>query len=196
MNEEELSRLLEKYYNGKSTEEEEKILKDYFSNSDSTKDYEAERDIFGYYQDARQIPDPSFDFEARIMAEIDTLDNSSVSHKNKKNILPFLSAAAVLLIAVSSYFFLNNRRELGDTFTDPHIAYAETVKILMSVSSQLNHGTQVLEPVGKLHVMTEKCYKTINKPAKTFEKNLNNLDHLQKAFNIIDVSSGKNINKK
>jgi hypothetical protein len=192
MNEEELKRLLEKYYNGNSTVDEEKNLKDYFKHSDSAKGNEAEKDIFRYYLSAGMIPDPSIDFEDRIMAEIDNLDSTEELHRNKRIILSFMSAAAVLIIAVSSYFFLINSSKQGDTFTDPQIAYAETIKVLMNVSSQLNHGTQALEPVGKLHMMTGKCFKTINKPTIIIEKNLKNLDHLQKAFNIIKVTSSKN----
>ena len=195
MNEEELKKLFERYYDGNSTEDEEKILKDYFNHSDSPRGYEAEKDIFGYYLDTSIIPDPSVDFEDRIMVGIDNLDSTQRLHRNKRVILSFLSAAAVLIFAVSSYFFLINRSESDNTFTDPHIAYAETIKVLMNVSSQLNHGTQALEPVGKLHMMTGKCFKTINKPTIIIERKLKNLNHLQKAFNIINATSGKNINK-
>ena len=58
------------------------------------------------------------------------------------------------------------------------------MKILRDVSSQLNIGAQVLEPVGKINEMKKKSLKTINKSTRIVEKNLKNLDYLQKAFEI------------
>lgn len=187
MNAEELKRLIEKYYKGESTEEEERNIRDYFKQNDIIEGYEAEKVIFGYYSEAGEpgeLCEPSDDFEAKIMSGIDTIDTNEGSRKFRKYILPCLSAAAGLLILVSSYFFLNRRSESKDTFTDPNIAYAETMKILMDVSSQLNHGTQALEPVSKINEMTAKSFESINKSTKIIEKSLENLNNFQKAIDI------------
>ncbi len=113
----------------------------------------------------------------------------------KKYLLPILSAAAGLLILGGSYFYFIVRAEPRDTFTDPEIAYAETIKILREVSSQMNRGTQVLEPVGKINKVTKKSFETINKSTRIVEKNLKNLELLNKAIEITHVPVEKNINK-
>ena len=195
MNEEELKRLIEKYYNGESTEEEERALRDFFRKGNIPEGYESEKLIFSYYTESAELSEPSIDFEARILAGIDASEIKKGSQKIRKYLLPLLSAAAGLLILIGTYFFFINRTKPGDTFSDPQIAYAETIKILKDVSSQLNHGTQTLEPVGKLNEITQKGFETINKSTRIVEKNLKNLDYLQKAIEITHTPVDKNINK-
>jgi len=195
MNEEELKRLIEKYYNGESTEQEENILKDYFRKENIPEGYEAEKLIFSYYAETAEIPGPSIDFEARIMAGIDSSGRTIAAQKLKRYILPVLSAAAGLLILVGSYFLIVKKAETDDTFTDPQLAYTETIKILRDVSSQLNRSARILEPVGKINEMNNRSFASIKKSAGIVEKNLKNLDYLHKAIEITHISVEKNINK-
>jgi hypothetical protein len=191
MNEEELNRLIEKYYNGLSTEEEERTLKTFFSKND-VDGYEAEKAIFSYYAESEAIPDPSPDFEVRILNGINASEINIRSQKIRKYLLAVMSAAAGLLILAGSYFFFTGRSEPVDTYTDPEIAYAETIKILRDVSSQLNRGAQVLEPVGKMNEIRKRSIETINKSTRIVEKNLN---YFQRAVDMSQFPSEKNINK-
>jgi hypothetical protein len=195
MNEEELKRLIEKYYNGNSTEDEESILKDYFRRGNIPEGYEAEKLIFSYYNESSEIPEPSIDFEARIMAGIDASGRNNGFRKIKRYLLPVLSAAAGLLILVASYFLVVKKTETGDTFTDPQLAYAETIKILRNVSLQLNHSTRALEPVARINEISKKSFSSMNESTGIVEKNLKNLDYLQKAFEITHFNVEKIINK-
>jgi hypothetical protein len=195
MKEEELKRLIEKYYNGESTEEEESTLRDYFRKNNIPESYEAEKLIFSYYTESAEIPEPSIDFEARILAGIDSSEIKRSSRKLKKYLLPILSTAAGLLILVGSYFFFISRAEPADTFSDPELAYAETIKILRDVSSQLNHGAQILEPVGKINEITRKSFESLNKSTRIVENNLKNLNYLKRGIEISHVNVYKSINK-
>lgn len=179
MNEEELNRLLEKYYSGESTEEEERTVREYFNGENILKGYEAEKEIFFYYKATREIPEPSQGFEARILAGIDMTDTKQGSLKIRRYLIPILSAAASIIILVGTYFYFDRRIESQDTYTDPKIAYAETLKILMDVSSKMNHATLTLEPVSKINKMTSKSFEAINKSTRIIEKNLMSLDYLQ-----------------
>ncbi len=179
MNEEELNRLIEKYYNCESTEAEEETLKEFFRGSVMPEGYEAEKKIFGYYNESADYIDPPVNFEERIIAGIDA---SVRKNRFSSYLLPLMSAAAGLLILVGSYFFFVRKTESHDTYKDPQIAYAETVKILFDVSVKLNRGSQALEPVGKINEMTQKSFNTINKSTKLVEKNLKNLDLIQKGL--------------
>ena len=195
MNEEVLKRLVEKYYNGESTEEEERSLRDFFTKNDIPEGYEAEKIIFSYYSDSALVPEPSIGFEARILAGIDASEKNRGIRQMKKYLLPVFSVAAGLLILVGSYIFFISRSGATDTFTDPKIAYAETIKILRDVSSQLNRGAQALEPVGKINKLTRKSFKTINNSARIVEKNLENLDYLQRAIDMSQGPAEKKLNK-
>jgi hypothetical protein len=195
MKEEELKRLIERYYSGESTEEEERSLRDYFRRNDVPKGYEAEKTIFGFYDESETVPEPSIDFEARILAGIDASEKQRGTHNVKRYLIPVLSAAAGLLLLAGSYFFIINRTKSGDTFSDPAIAYAETLKILRDVSSRMNHGAQALEPVGKINEVSKKGFETINKSARIVEKNLKSLNYLQKSNNNKLLPADKNTNK-
>lgn len=179
MNEEELNRLIEKYYNGTSTEIEENALRRWFSENPAPEGYEAEHEIFSYFSAEEVVPEPSAGFEARIISAIDNSESKGGSDRIRRFLLPALSAAAGILIIAGSYFFFVNRTGNEDTFTDPKIAYAETMKILMDVSSQINHGTRPLKPVGRINEIKSKGFESINKSAGIVEKNLRNLEYLR-----------------
>lgn len=195
MNKKELNRLLEKYYKGESTVEEEEMLRRFFTGTNIPEGYEAEKDIFSYYNEEIAVPEPSYDFEARILKRIDESEDSSRKAPMRRLLIPSLSAAAGILLLAGSYFFFIHRNEPRDTFTDPAIAYAETMKILMNVSSQLNKGAMALEPVSRMNEMTTRSFESINKSTKIVEKNLKSLDYLEKAIEIVKVPAEKSINK-
>jgi hypothetical protein len=195
MNTKELNRLLEKYYKGESTETEEAKLRRFFSGENIPEGYDAEKAIFSYYDEANAKPEPSYDFEARILDGIDRYEEGRRKFSIRRHLIPSLSTAAGILLLAGSYFFFIHRSEPRDTFTDPQIAYAETMKILMNVSSQLNRGAMALEPVGKMNEMTTKSLQSIHKSTKIVERNLKSLDYLERAIEIVNVPAEKSLNK-
>jgi hypothetical protein len=192
MKEEELKRLIEKYYNGESTEEEENTLRDFFNTNNVPEGYEAEKEIFSYYNGPEDIPEPSIGFEARIMAGLDASEKVVVSQKNKRYIINIVSAAAGLLLLAGSYLIFVKKAETSDTFNDPKIAYAETVKILRDVSFQLNHGVRVLDPLSKINKVKIKSLETINRSTRVVERNFG---YLQKTIEISQNPADNSINK-
>jgi len=181
MNEEELNSLIGKYYNGESTEDEEKTLRAYFSGDTVSEGYECEKEIFSFYMASGDIPEPSPGFEERIVAGFDASNEKRGLKNIRRYIVPILSTAAGILLLTASYFFFVQRGEHPDSFSDPEIAYTETMKILFDVSSQLNRGAQSLQPVSKINKMKVKSFQTINNSAILVEKNLKSLNYLQNA---------------
>jgi hypothetical protein len=175
MNGENLDRLIERYYNGESTEAEEQALRELFQSDDAPEGYDDEKALFGYYESAGVIPAPSFDFESRIIAGIDASEKESQPMRRRRYPLPWLSAAATVLIFLGSWFFLIHRSESEDTYSDPEIAYAETMKILMDVSTKMNHGARALEPIGKIDQMASQSLKTVSRSTGRIGKNLEDI---------------------
>jgi hypothetical protein len=188
MNEEDLKRLLEKYYNGSSTDDDEKTLRAYFTENNPPPGYEAEKEIFRYYSQATEVPEPSAGFEARISRSLDSVIAGNRSLSVRKLLIPLISAAAGLLILTGSYFYFLRSAETKDTYANPEIAYAETMKILRDVSSRMNHAANSLKPVGRINQMREKSFGSINKSAVLVEKNLKSLGYLRNSSEIDSAS--------
>ena len=193
MKEEELQRLIGKYYSGTSTDEEERFLRAFFVANTASPGYEAEKDLFGLYLEEGEIPEPSAGFEGRIIGALDNEGKGRISAKIRRIIVPLLSAAAGFLILTGTYFFFTHRSNRQDTYSDPKIAYAETVRILTEVSARMNKGTEPLKAVGKINEMKAKSMESINRSATLVEKNLKSLGYLRKSTEA-DSSSKDKVN--
>ena len=189
MKPEEIKKLLERYYNAESTEEEELILARYFREEDIPADLLDDKEIFGYYSDSADIPEPSSDFKEKIITALDESEQAYRPVTRRKLYISLAGIAAGLLILTGSYFFFIHKAEPIDTFSDPEIAYAETMKILYDVSARLNRGAQALEPIGKMQEVTDKSLKTINKSTIIIEDKLKSFDHFRKAVEIISPTN-------
>jgi len=150
MKEERLKDLLDKYYRGETSEAEESELKEYFSGSHILKGYEAERDIFSNYQLLDAVPEPSSGFSERILKAVDGLERLEERKLARKRYISILSSAAAILLLIGSYLVFFNQKPAEDTFTDPQLAYAETMRILNEVSAKLNRGTEALKPISRV----------------------------------------------
>lgn len=178
MNPEEIKRLLEKYYEGATTSGEELLLKKFFSMENVPPDLRNDQEIFRYYMQASEIPEPSVDFEKKIISAIENDEKDSDRIKRRKLYVSISRIAAALLILTGSYFFLTNRSEPGDTYSDPELAYAETMKILCQVSARLNQGTKALGYLSTMQDETQKTVTTVGKSTAKIENNMKPLDNV------------------
>lgn len=175
MNGEKLKILLEKYYRGETTEMEETELKDFFRSQTDVPGYETEKMIFGFYDTSVPVPEPSGSFEERILLALDKTERKLMI---RRYLVPALSTAAGILILVGSWFIYNRNSGPADTFSDPEIAYAETMKILLDVSEKMNHASETLEPVAKFNTTTRQSMKIVNSSAKQMKKGFSKLETL------------------
>lgn len=175
MNQEEIRQLLEKYYSGESTLSEDNLLREFFNREDIPADLKAEQAVFRFFSDNKEMPEPSADFEDRILTAIDETEGKS----GKKRLYTILSGvAATLILMAASYFFFFNERPIKDTYSDPEIAYAETMKILYDVSARLNRGTRALDKIKLMESETEKGLEKMNSSATLFTERIKPLNNV------------------
>lgn len=191
MNTEEIKQLLEKYYNGESSIDEELILKDYFSREIVPDELELEKDIFIYYSETSAIHLPSEGFSARIINTIDNQEKNHARFRRRRIYRTVTGIAAGILILAGSYFFFTYRSEPADTFSDPEIAYNEAMKILYEVSSQLNNGTRELERVGMMQDAVNESIVALKRPAVTVGEKLKTLEMLHNTYMLLDIDQNK-----
>lgn len=168
MTEDKLKELLQKYYEGKSTSEEEYSLRVFFSENTNFPGYEAEKEIFRHYSESERMPVPSSGFEMKIVNAVDNVGKRLI----RRVYITVLSSAAAILIMISTWFVFLREKEPADTFSDPGIAYAETMKILYKVSSQLNRGTDAFKAVNTMTGTTLDRIRTIDKSLSAIDKGL------------------------
>lgn len=187
MKKEELDSLLDKYYNGISTDSEEMALRAYFSGQSVPDEYSTEKIIFGFFSSELEIPEPSADFESSIIKGVAVIEEKPAAKDLflRKYLMPVLGVAAGVLILAGTIFFFNRSAESDDTFSDPQLAYAETMKILREVSVKMNKGLNTLEPVGKMDEVSSKSLNVINKSTMDAGRYMNSITLLQPAFRIV-----------
>jgi len=150
-----IERLIEKFYNGDTTIGEERMLENFFSKKKIPAALEAERDLFRFYTSSRDEKLHDNQLEQKIVQAIES-EGGDLTGKKRRLIYTVTSIAASFLILIGSYFILLSPAGPGlalskyqDTFDNPEIAYLETQKALLYVSSKLNNGTQELNNLAK-----------------------------------------------
>ena len=120
--------LIDKYFDGNTTIDEENQLKIYFSNENVAVDLKQYQPIFQYFSTQEKVF-----FERNITLKSNTKPVWYLS----------IAASIVLLIGLGTYFKMNNNtasnNDLG-SYNSPEVAFKETQKALQMLSSNVNIG--------------------------------------------------------
>lgn len=177
MDKERIKELLEKFYNGDTSEEEEKVLKEYFQAEDAISvDMGPDAAIFGYYE-ARHGEVPGDGFESRFLENIGEKRATPSSSKPVRRIA-YISTIAASIIIILGAVLLLRQKPLADTYASAEEAYQETLNTLKYVSSYWEMGTKDLEPI------------------KEFSQPVSNLQNLSKfSEGVGEMENLKSLNK-
>jgi len=148
--------LLQRFYSGESTIEEEKELKDFFTANDVPRHLWAEQEMFTYYDVGGKDEIGGKELENRIINTIERAEQEKAKRfVNRKKILYMMSsAAAVVALLIVAYFAFIFDTSMQDTYDNPEIAYIQTKETLLLISAKLNEGTKDLYAIGKLDEAT------------------------------------------
>jgi len=147
MEQERIRELLSKYYDGKTSEEEELMLREYLGSAAAPASLSGE---FGYLAAGpEQVPEPSEGFEARL-DDITRMKVRLASPRTRWPGFAGIGAAAAIIAAAVLIFSPSRTTQTRDTFSDPALAMAEVKSILLTVSERMNTGTAQLEQVGEI----------------------------------------------
>lgn len=150
---EDIKRLLDRYYDGTTTEEEEEVLRTYFNGSDIDASLREESVIFTALQSS-ECPVPT-GMEERLSRQISQWNSLEVAtqrtirHINLRWVVG-IAASMLLLLATGAIVYQNENASPQieqDTYTNTKDAYAETSKALMKFSKSLNKGIEATENI-------------------------------------------------
>jgi hypothetical protein len=184
MNLHEIEELLEKYFGGETSLSEEKQLRDFFASGNVPDRWKELEKYFSFISEemSQRLSDPAFD--EKIMAEISDDKLSPLLDLRRPWIYWISGIAASILILVAVFVkFDPFSKRIGDTYSDPQVAYTEAKKILLYVSTQFNKGTKNLEPVTTLETGLNEL-----KPVSAYGKvsdEVKRLDEVEKVNNMI-----------
>lgn len=164
MDTKDINKLLNSFYEGQTSQEEEKVLYKFFTEDNISEDMASEKHIFLKFYSEQQNDIPPH-LEEKLSSLIDSLDKEE-HHKLRPSVgLPIektdkswrwvISIAASILIIISAGIFTylgNNNKTpmLVDTYSNPEDAYIETQKTLLLVSNKLNKGIKQVEKVNDI----------------------------------------------
>lgn len=143
--------LVEKYWDGDTTLEEEEQLRDYFSHEDAPADLKKEAALFRYYQTQTRFRKLDAQFDEQLTRQIERRQGQQKWLVYQP--LLRIAAAVVLVVAITLLFKTTGvgptdevaQVSTEDTYEDPRLAYKQTKEALLLVSSLMNEGTQHIE---------------------------------------------------
>jgi hypothetical protein len=182
----EIRKLVDRFYMGETTLEEENILQAYFSSAGIPEELLPDRDLFRTLGDAAGSVIVPNDLNSKIL---DVIDNQEKRVIRTRRItlysLSGLAAGLMVVIALYTGYFKGDRitllasNQMTDTYENPEDAYEEARRTLAFVSAKLNTGTSGLEHVKQVSKTTSDPLKSLSKINKG-SKELSLLGQLQR----------------
>jgi len=148
-----IEKILEKYYLGETSAEEENLLRLFFSGSDIPDHLKTEARLFTHFTREKDNT-LTGEMEKRLGSMIPGSESRTFSMGIKRRYY-WISAAAVILILLGLFLDTQIRRNSNlevrqDTFEDPYLAYVEAKKVLYLMSDKMNVARKPLMNVEKL----------------------------------------------
>jgi len=182
----EIHKLLDRFYLGETSLEEEQILQDYFSSPGIPEELMPDRDLFrslGTGGETVLVPEG---LNRKILDAIDRQEKKLVRTR-RISVFSLSGLAAGLLVVIAlyvGYFRQDGTGQLAsgqmtDTYENPQDAYEEARRTLAYVSTKLNSGTSELEYVKKASQAASDPLKSLSKINKG-SKELSLLGQLQR----------------
>lgn len=150
MKNDQINRLLEKFYAGETSLEEEKLLQWELARRDLPEEMKPHQDIFSYLAAGSKEKIEDEEFFDRIEKKME--DGSGSLRRQKSRFLYPLAAAAAVLIAVGIFILARPDGSSLDKYDidEPDKAFSEAKKALMLVSVNLNYGIKELDKISAL----------------------------------------------
>ena len=158
-----LQQLLQKYWDGETTLEEEQLLKDYFQSNEVSDELRDVAAMFQYFNQAKKNNLNDITFDRTLIAKV-----SAKPKEGRARNLVFNSmriAAGVVVVIAATWFIRNEIRqstpqEVIDTYDDPKLAFEETKKALMMISKSFGTAQEQAKKINLFNEAQEEIQKT------------------------------------
>ncbi|MFE3871843.1 hypothetical protein ACFX5F_11485 [Flavobacterium sp. ZS1P70] len=148
--------LIEKYFQGETSIDEENELRTYFSSLHVAQHLEQYKPLFSYL---------SLAADQKFAPEIALHPKQNFQNEFKKRNVAWLSIAAsvVVLMGIGTYVYYNygdekGKQDLG-TYDDPEVAFRQTQKALALLSNHVNVGIESVKYIEEYQESKELIFK-------------------------------------
>lgn len=160
-----IDELIEKYYNGETTPDEEKILREYFNKRNERT---PEKDLFEYFEKISSEEKQKEIGDEIILSKIFQPQKFKIS-----KILKYSSIAAILIFAINIFIFNNNSSK------DETVSSNKSGIIITDENIKKNRDIAIAE--------IKNAFAQINKSYKVTNQNVKSLQMLTKINNVIEL---------
>ena len=158
-----LQQLLQKYWSGETTLEEEQLLKDHFQQAEVPEEFREVAAMFRYYEQTKKNALNDIAFDRTLIEKV-----TGKSKQGKMRSLVFNSmriAAGVVVLMAATWFIRKEIRqttpqEVVDTYDDPKLAFEETKKALMMISKSFGTAEEQAKKINMFNEAQEEIQKT------------------------------------
>lgn len=138
-----IEQLLESYFEGDTTLQEENILRSYFTGQDVAPHLQAYVGMFSAFAKAQQ----------------ETYDAPITLPSKRRKYSWMASAAAVAVLCIGLYTQIQSKETITSTYDDPEVAVQKATQALGMVSKLLAQSTAQLETVKEFENTSSKFFK-------------------------------------
>ncbi len=146
-----INELLEKYYEGETTLDEETYIKEYFANTDLSKEHLSQKQMFQYFNTEKQNNKPQFDVNTELTSLMEKQWQTETKIRFNRTLKWVSSVAALFILSISIYNYYDKPAfVLKDTYSDSEQAYNETKRVLIYVSDCMTQKTDNLKYLSEI----------------------------------------------
>jgi hypothetical protein len=141
-----IRKLLDRYWEGESSLQEETQLRDFFAGTNVPEDLKPYQPLFQFFQ-MEQEKKLDGDFDERLVQKLETAEKPEVKIRKLPYYLMRIAAAGLLLFSI---YFVNEQwnqpsyESMAAEEMTPEEVYAQTKQALLLVSAKLTKGTNVV----------------------------------------------------
>jgi flagellar motility protein MotE (MotC chaperone) len=170
-----IAKLLQTYFNGESSVEEERTLENYFRSGNVAAEFQEYAPFFTGISELANVAGDQ-NIEEEIMDFILEKENSEKTRYRRMWQTVTGIAASVIIVLGGFLFYQQQQKPFDDTFTNPDEAYAYAQQTLQFVSGKYNKGLAGLSGFDKL----EKAAQPIKRATAPVNEFYNTIERLEK----------------